>query len=501
MTGKGPAAGEGRSLAPDGTDILDTAEAGGRAIRGGTLRTFGYVAGSVVTLLSVPLLVRHLGVVDFGRYTTVVSLVAIVAGVTEAGLGAVAVREYSTLAGADRVVFMRNVLGARIALTTAGVAGGVLFAVVAGYGPELVLGAVLAGLGLLVAVVQSTYLVPLNAALRVGTVTLTDFLRTLLTAVLVVALVLGGAGIVAFLAVPLPAAAVLTGLTVLLVRGQVPLMPAFHPARWSRIVRETLPLAVATALGTLYFRMAIVVMSLIATGAQTGYFSTSYRLIEALIAIPALLIGVTFPVLSRAARDDVERLRYAAQRIFEIALIGGVWMSIATALLARPAIAVIGGPEAEPAVAVLHIQAAFLMPLFLNLTWQTMLLTLRMHRAMMHSALAALVAVLALTLILIPPLGARGAAIAVVAGESILVLAEATLLFRARPDLVPRLGVVPRVALAGATALTVALVLDVGEVVRAVLATLIYVGVLLAVRGIPPELRGALLGRAASTSP
>lgn len=481
--------------AEDGADILDSAEAGGKAIRGGSIRVAGYVAGALVTLLSVPLLVRHLGVVDFGRYSTVVSLIAIVAGVTEAGLGSVAVREYAARAGADRAQFMRDVLGARIVLTLAGVVGGVAFAVVAGYGGDLVLGTALAGAGLLVGIVQATYLVPLSAGLRLGWVTTTDFLRTLLTAAFVVAGVLAGAGIVAFLAMPLPAAAVLVAVTVVLVRGQVPLLPSFHPARWTRLLRDTLGLAVATALGTLYFRMAMLVMSLIGDPVETGYFATSYRLVEALVAIPVLLVSVTFPVLARAARDDWERLRYAAQRIFEVALIIGTWMALVTALTAGFTIRLIGGPEAEPATQVLHLQALFLVPLCLNLTFQTLLLTLRMHREMFLSALAALAVVLALTVALIPTMEARGAAVAVVAGETLLMAVEAALLWRAHADLRPAMGIIPRLAVATGAAVGATLLLDVHELIRAAVATAVYFGALAALRAIPMELVHALTRR------
>lgn len=483
------------AIDPGRGDILDTAEAGGRAIRGASLRVTGYVAGAAVTLISVPLLVRHLGVVDFGRYSTVVSLIAIVGGVTEAGLGSVAVREYAVLAGERRDQFMRDVLGARAVLTGVGVLGGVAFAAAAGYGSSLVLGAALAGLGLMVGVVQGTYLVPLAAGLRLGLVTLTDFLRTLLTTALVVGLVLAGAGIVSFLAVPLPAAILLTVVTILLVRGDVPLVPAFHPARWMPLIRDTLALAVATALGTLYFRMALLVMSLIGSALQTGYFATSYRLIEALVTIPVLLVGVTFPVLSRAARDDRDRLRYAAQRIFDVGLTAGALMALVTALAAGFAIQVIGGSEAAPATSVLHVQAMFLVPLFLNLTFQTLLLTLRMHREILISASVALVTVLVLTVVLIPAMEARGAAVAVVVGEALLAAVEATLLWRAHADLRPDFRIVPRVVAASAVAVGAALALDVHDIVRAAVATVAYVAVLAVLRALPTEVFRALARR------
>ena len=52
-------------------------------LRGGAIRSIGYVAGVLLALISAPLLVRHLGVVDFGRWVTITSLVFIVSGLTE----------------------------------------------------------------------------------------------------------------------------------------------------------------------------------------------------------------------------------------------------------------------------------------------------------------------------------------------------------------------------------------------------------------------------------
>ena len=80
-------------------DILDTTEAGPRVIRGSVWRLGGYLAGILVTTLSAAVLLRHLGVVDAGRYVTVVSLVAIAGGLSDLGLTAIGVREYTTRTG------------------------------------------------------------------------------------------------------------------------------------------------------------------------------------------------------------------------------------------------------------------------------------------------------------------------------------------------------------------------------------------------------------------
>lgn len=485
--------------ARDPTDILDTGAAGGQAIRGSVLRVGGFLAGALVTLASAPLLFRHLGVVDFGRYVTVLSLVAIVAGVTDAGLGAVTVREYAALRGAARDAFMRTVLGARIVLTLGGAVLAVGFALVAGYESDLVLGTTLASIGLVLAVVQATWMVPLTAGLRLGWVTFGDFLRSLLTVLLVVVFVLAGAGVVPFLAITIPTSIALGLLTVALVRGTVPLRPDFRLRPVWELIRATAALAAAVALVTLYFRVVVVIMSLIATGLQTGYFATSYRVIEVLATVPFMLVATTFPIVARAARSDDARLAFAMQRIFEIAVVGGLGMTLLTAVGAGLAVEVIGGDEAAPAAAVLRIQAVALTFIFINHGIGNGLLSLHLHREMLVANAIALGAVIGCAFLLVPGLEAEGAALAVVIGEIVLMTSAAALLFRSRPDLrVNASGVLPRALLATAAAAAVSLPLPVHDAIQLAVASIAFAGAVLALGAIPPEVRAAFTERLAA---
>lgn len=481
-------------------DVLDSPEAGGAAIRGGALRLVGYVGGVALALASVPLLIRHLGVVDFGRYTIVLSLIAMVQGITEGGLTTVGLREYAVMDAVQRQQLMRDLLGLRILLTIAGVALAVAFAVIAGYDSTLIVGTLVAGVGLMLLVLFNLLTIPLQGDLRFGWITVAELVRQAVATVLVVALVIAGAGIVPFLAAQIPAGMVALTITVVLVYGTVSLRPRFEPAAWWALVRVTLPYAVAIAVAALYFRIVIVIMSLVSTDTQTGYFATSYRVIEVLVAIPALLVGATFPVMSRAARDDADRLLYAGQRTFDVMVIVGVWLTLVVALGAGFMIAVIGGKDFEPSVEVLRIQSLAIMCTFVTVTCGFMLLSLRRHRAILVATLVPLAFGVILTLAIAPSEGAKGAAIATVAAEAGFAVTVLTFVkWRSAPHVPLSLRVFLPVAVAAALAASVELVLpNVHDVVAMTLATVIYAGVLAALGQIPPELRGALLrGRAA----
>jgi len=88
------------AMAPANTPVADdpyaVGEAGGRVIRGGSLRVAGALTGVLAGAVSAPLVVRHLGPTDFGRYLTVTAVIFVITALTEGGLanGSAAVQRW-----------------------------------------------------------------------------------------------------------------------------------------------------------------------------------------------------------------------------------------------------------------------------------------------------------------------------------------------------------------------------------------------------------------------
>ncbi|MHB8491057.1 MAG: oligosaccharide flippase family protein, partial [Solirubrobacteraceae bacterium] len=341
-----------RTEAEPAGDVLDTTNAGGLALRGSILRVGGYGGGMLLALIAAPLLIHHLHQVGYGQYVTAISIATIAAGATEGGVNTVALREFALRAGRERDSVMRNMLGIRLLLSALGVIGATAFAVAVGYSRAIVLGTAVAGFGLTIQVLQTLAAVPLQTTIQLGWVAATDLLRNGVSTVIIVALVLAGAGLIPLLAAITPAALAALLLTAWLVRGSIPMRPSVHVATFAPLMRETLPVAVAIALSVVYFRVTVIVMSLGATALQTGYFATSFRVVEVLIGLPVLVIGAAYPIVTRAARDDPDRFANAARRMFELSVLVGVWVALALELGARFATDVLGGHAAAPAAPV-----------------------------------------------------------------------------------------------------------------------------------------------------
>ena len=241
-----------QSASDETSDVLDSTEAGGRIVRGGALRFGAYVAIVALSVISAALLTRHLGVERFGEYTTVLSLVGVLAAITDAGMSTIGTREFAVREGAERDALMRDLLGLRMMLTTVGLLLVLGFALAAGYETALLLGAVLASLGTIALVVQHTHTIPISAALRLGTLSALDLARQVLTVVAIVGLVVLGAGVLPLLAVALAVNLVLIPPTAALARHQISLRMSLRPRHWLSLLRLTVSFSLATAVGTIY---------------------------------------------------------------------------------------------------------------------------------------------------------------------------------------------------------------------------------------------------------
>jgi O-antigen/teichoic acid export membrane protein len=480
------------SAAAEPEALLSAPQAGAVALRGSVLRGGAYALGILINLVSAPLLIRHLGQVFYGRYITITALVTIVGGLTEGGINTVALREYVSTSGAERERLMANMLGLRMVLSVLGVSAAVLFALLAGYERDMVLGALIAGLGMSMQVTQDLVDVSLQARLRFGWVTLAELTRQFIAVSLIVALVIAGARLLGFFAVTVPAGLVGLLLSARLVRGLFPLRPLFRFKMVWSLLGETVFYAIAVALNNIYFRVTVLIMSLAATALQTGYFAVSFRVVEVLIGAPALMMAAAYPILTNAQRGDPGRFARTTGRMFELAVLGGALVAMALELGAGFAVEVLGGHPALPAAAVLRIQGLAVMFTFVSVACAYPLLSLRRRHELVLANTLGLVAALALSLALVPLIAAKGAAVATVGAEATLALATGLALVRARSDLRLPLTILPVAALAAGAGIGAGRLAGVHPMVEVAVGACAYAAVVGLLGRFPPELGHAL---------
>lgn len=469
-------------------DILDSHRAGGVLLRRGGWRGLAYAGAIAASVGAIPLVSRHLHRLGYGRYITVTSLLLIVASITEGGIATLGVREFSGGDEPERREFMSSLLGLRIALSVAGGAGAIAFSLLGGYPQVVIAGVAIASVGLVLANLQVTLAIPLMAALRLSWLALLDFVAPAVTAAGLILLVVLGAPLLPFFAAADVAYAVTLVITAMLVRHQVRLTPSFALRRWRPLLSQTVVFAAAAALGTIYFQMVVIAMSLLTNANEVGTFGLAFRVLSVVNGIPVLLVGSAFPILLRAARDDRVRLRYALQRLFEGCLLLGGLFSLLVVAGAPFAARVMGGAEFAGSSEVLRILGAGVVATFLSAVFAYAMLALRMYRALITVNAGMVVLAVALCCVLIPAYGARGAAITTLSLEVALASAYATSLLVTHRELRPALGMAGRIIVALALAFSVALIAPLSSLLAAVTGATVLAVAVVGLRAFPREL-------------
>lgn len=467
----------------------------GRVIRGGAQRIAGFGAANLLITVAMLLLLRHLEVDEWGRYGAVMALMAIVGGLTDAGLNVVGTRELAlTEPGPQRRRLAGTILGIRLVLAVIGVLIAVVFTVIVGYRPLMVTGAAVAGIGVIGIAAQSALCLPAQVELRNGPLAIVEFAKGAIQTGLTIAGVAAGAGLLAFFGVQAAVGIGILLLLPLILGRQILVRPRYDRDDWLKVMRAALPVAIAGVLAVLYLRIVVVLCSLLVDDYETGLLNTSARLVEVVAAVPLLLGGVLLPVATVAARDNPARLRYVAQRLAESGLLLGVAAALGFGFGAHALVTTLGGADYVEAAPVLAIQGLTIITVFIVQMAVVVLVASHHQNAIVKANLIGLAVVLVGSVVLLQVDGARGGATAVLIAD--LVLAGAMLVAVRRAGVILSAGLFPRIAVAAAAGVVAGFAtITLPSALTGLIAMATFGVVAVLARALPSELQDAILRR------
>lgn len=468
------------------SDILDTPEAARAVVSGGLWRVGSYVLSNALAIASAAVILRYLGVKGLARYTTVVALTTLVSGVFEAGLGTIGIREAAVLHGEERDRLLRSLLGLRVMVAVAGVFVAVLIALALGYPPVMVAGAGVSGLGILVFTLQTHYATALQVELRLAAYSTLDLARQAALTVFAIIFVVLDLGLLPLLGATIPANLLMLAATLWLVHRSMPLRASFAFRHWRGLIGRSFAMAAATATGVVYSQVAILLMSIVSSETQTGLFSASFRIFGVLAVIPGMLVASVLPILSRAAREDRERLQGGLQRTFDVSVVVGGALATLTVIGAPVAIAVVAGPGFDGSIDVLRIHGAAIAATSVIAFAGFGLVSVASYRSVLACNVVGLAVTAALTVALGAADGAIGAGIANLTGESVLALLYLLAIRRQGFRLSLRMPL--RAAAIAAPVVALGLALPLSPIVELVAGAALLAGAAWALGLIPDEL-------------
>ncbi|MGE3269697.1 MAG: oligosaccharide flippase family protein, partial [Chloroflexota bacterium] len=261
------------------------------------------------------------------------------------------------------------------------------------------------------------------------------------------------------------------------------------------LVGTSFPLMVNGLLNQLFFKIDVLLLKPLAGDQALGWYSTAYKMIDGLQVIPASFVLALFPLLSRHAFTDRERMARLSETGVKVLLALAFPIAVGTTLLAEPIILLLAGPSYLPQSATaLQILIWYLPISFVNGLLQYVLIAVNRQRTLSVAFAVGVVFNVAANLALIPAFGYLAAAVITVASEIVL-LVPFFWVARAEAGSLNVLRVAWRPGVAALIMAAPVWLLSAWSTLAAIaVGALVYAVALLAVRAVTPEERAQLRG-------
>jgi O-antigen/teichoic acid export membrane protein len=434
---------------------MKTAE---RAVGNMAIMMVSQVITWTATILLVGLLGRQLGDAGFGDLYLATAFALIFSVLVDFGLDQQLVRAVArdrSLAGSYLVH------SAAIKIALAVVAYGMILGItlILGYSPEQRATIAVYCLVLFFSGVSNTFSAVFQASERLLHPAIGNVLEKVLITVLGALLLSRGAGVTALAAIFVVGAAVSASWKAFQLRRLVSVRLALDGRRVRPLLIGALPFFLYWALGSVYYRIDVVLLSRLTDSTVVGWYGAAYRLFDTLVFLPSIVASmIMYPILARLSVQSRDELRLATGRGLQVMLTIGLPICAGLFVLAEPIIRfVYGNPQFLNAVPALRLLAVGLLLLYVNSILGIVIISLNLEKRMTLVAGLAIVVNLGLNWLLIPHFQ-HVAAAAVTAGTELFILAY--LLVNVPKDLLSR--DILLVLLKGFTATAIMIVLLIG---------------------------------------
>lgn len=385
------------------------------------LRTGGELVAKAASLAFFVVMARELGTEGFGDFNFALSLATLVIPAAGFGMDGLLAREVARDRGRVHG-FMSNVVAVKALGALLLLALMALVVNLAGYDGDARLAVYLVGAGVALENLGRTWQATMQAHERLGLVSGALIVERTVTSAAGIALMLGGAGLVAVSAVFLGGAAVGLATAHLLLRARV-VAPRreVDRSRWLPLVRAGIPIGLVTLLFGTLLQLDVVLLSLLSGDSEeVGVYGAAFRLVAATMFLSWAFGQATQPWLAR--QEDDRALPLARGYELGLKTLTAVLLPIGVgfAALAEPIVETVYGDGYEGAVVPLRLLGTVVALYGVNQFTSVLLISRYRPSDMRRNLIVVLVQNVVCNVVLIPPLGAEGAAISGAASAVLL---------------------------------------------------------------------------------
>ncbi|MBT6049030.1 MAG: flippase, partial [Candidatus Scalindua sp.] len=289
---------------------------------------------------------RKLGDEDFGKLTFAYSFVGICFIVTDFGLSTILIRNVSRQKELTRE-YVGNILVLKIVLSFICISVIGIFILLTDYPADVITLLVIFGCVMFFKALIDFFCTVLNAHERMDLEAFLKGTNHILLFVSGIAILSVGYGLLGLANVFLVAFSFSSIIGFCIVDVCIEkIRPSFDLKFWRYILKESLPLALSVIFTVIYFKIDVVMLSIIrGSDSEIGWYSAAMRLIELMGIVPALIVSALFPIVSSLYKESIDSLKGVYRTSFRYLIMIALPIAVGTMLLSEHLIDTIYGEE------------------------------------------------------------------------------------------------------------------------------------------------------------
>lgn len=397
-----------------------------RQIAGNTvIQVAGKFIGTLLGLVTVGIMTRHLGQSGYGQFTTVMSFLQFFGILVDFGLTLTMMKMISEK-GADEERLASNIFTLRLVSGLVFFGAAPLIALFFPYPTAVKAGIALGALSFLNISLSQVLLGLFQKHLAVHRATISEVAgRTLLLLGAFAAANFGG-GLLSFVAALVAANLFQFILNFLFSRPYVRIRLAFEWTVWKRIISESWPIGMSIAFNLIYLKGDILVLSVFRSQEEIGLYGASYKILDVITVVPMIFMGLVLPVLAAAwsggKREDFSR---KLGKAFDFMSILALPLAFGTGPVARDLMRFVAGDAFADSGNFLSILMLAGAAVFWSALFGHAIVALGLQRKMIWAYAVDAIISLVLYIVFIPRVGAIGAAWVTVFSEGFIAVITA----------------------------------------------------------------------------
>lgn len=366
------------------------------------------------------LMVRYLTDSEWGELSFVLSLLSIVGFISDLKLSRVVLAEVlADEEGAGEVV--GSYVGLRGAIGLVAYAIALAWVTIGDYSGHVVLTTAIAGLNLVILSAGWGIGLLFQARLWLRSIAWGIFLgQAAQFAVTVAIILLGRSSVAAFAWATVLNSVVFVVFLLVAGRHGGPLRLRVEPVKWGLWLKEAAPLALGSALDTIYFRLDIVMLSILGSFAAVGVYSVGYKFSDLIGAIPSAVITPAAALLIAHWGKDDEAFHRTVRQAYLILCVAAVGAGVGFFMAADRLVPLLYTQRFDSATTSARLLVVGQAIHFFTALWFIVLVAADRRRLYPITMLLGVVLNVGLNLFLIPRYSYNGAGWATVVTETVV---------------------------------------------------------------------------------